>query len=140
MEPSRIRPEELQLPQTIPLPTRKNWGIGMIGVGEFAQRAHVPDHIGAGWPIVAVAVSNPAAQRAAREQFGIKRVYSDYRALINDDAVEVIDLVTQPTLREEVVLAAVRAGKHIIVGKPLGQTAEECQRMVKAANRPGSQL
>jgi len=112
----------------------------MVGFGEFAQRAHAPDYVAAGWPIVAIAVSNPAAQRAAREQFGVERIYSDYRSLIDDEAVEVVDLVTQPTLREEVVLSAASAGKHIIVEKPLGQTTEQCRRMVQAAEQAGIKL
>jgi predicted dehydrogenase len=140
MEPVRISPGELQLPQAMPLPKRRDWGIGMIGFGEFAQRAHVPDYQAAGWPVVAVAATNPASRRAASERFGIERVYSDYQELIHDGAVEVIDVVTQPFVREEIVLAAARAGKHVIVEKPLGTAAEECRRMVEAAEAAGVRL
>jgi predicted dehydrogenase len=133
MEPISITLEELKLPNVIPLPVRNNRGIGMIGFGEFAQRAHAPDYQALGWPIVAAAVRNPESQRIAKEQFGIDRVYSDYREVINDPAVELINLVTQPTLREEVVFAAAEAGKPIIVEKPLGLTTDACRRMVEAA-------
>ena len=140
MEPIPISPDDLKLPQAIPLPRRSDWRIGMIGFGEFARRAHAPDYKAVGWPVVAVAASNPEARRVAREDFGIDRVYSDYHALVADEAVEIIDLVTQPALREEVVQAAVQAGKPVIIEKPFGQTAEECQRMVEAAEQAGVPL
>jgi predicted dehydrogenase len=121
----------------MPLPRRKDWRIGMVGFGEFARRAHAPDYRAAGWTLAAVAAPSDESRRAAREQFDVARVYSDYRELIEDEAVEVVDVVTQPTLREEVVLAAARAGKHVVVEKPLGRTADECRRMVEAAERAG---
>jgi len=55
--------------------------------------------------------------------------------LIGDDDVEVIDLCTQPVVREEVVFAAADTGKHIITEKPFGTTIAECMRMVEAADR-----
>ena len=118
----------------MPLPARKDWNIGIVGFGEFAQRAHVPDYQKAGWNVTAVAVRSASAQQAARERFGIERVYSDYLDLINDDSVEVIDVLTQPSLREPVVKAAAVAGKHVIVEKPFGCSITECRRMVEAAD------
>lgn len=121
----------------MPLPRRKDWRIGMIGFGEFAQRAHAPDYVAAGWQIVAVAAPNAATQRTARERFGIERTYSDYRELIEDATVEIVDVVTPPAFREEAVLAAADAGKHIIVEKPFGRSIAECERMVQAAEQAG---
>lgn len=140
MEPTWISPEELRLPQTFPLPKRTDWGIGMVGFGEFAQRAHAPDYVDAGWPIVAVAAPSIETQSAAREQFGVARVYSDFRELIDDEAVAIVDLLTQPNVREEVVKAAAQAGKPIIIEKPFGETAESCRRMVETAKSAGIPL
>jgi predicted dehydrogenase len=137
MEPTVISPLELRIPLAMPLPARKGWRIGMVGFGDFARRAHAPDYQRAGWNLAAVAVRDAESQRAAQEEFGVSRVYSDYHDLINDETVEVIDLVTQPSLREEVVLAAALAGKHIIVEKPFGLSIEQCRRMVEAAETAG---
>jgi len=52
----------------------------------------------------------------------------------------VIDLCTQPVIREEVVLAAADSGKHIITDKPFGMRIEECTRMLKAADQAGIKL
>jgi predicted dehydrogenase len=79
-------------------------------------------------------------KKAAQEQFGVERVYSDFLDLVNDDTVEVIDVLTQPSVREEVVKAAGAAGKHVIVEKPFGCSAAECRRMVEAADQSGIRL
>ena len=140
MQNIRVTPSELSIPDSIPLPKRKDWRIGIVGLGSIAQGAHAPAYQEAGWSVVAIADPEANAQKAAQERFGIQRIYADYQELIADDAVEVIDLCTQPVLREEVVLAAANAGKHIITEKPFGMTIEECRRMVEAADRANIKL
>jgi len=135
-----ITPRELGLPEALPLPKRRDWAIGMVGFGGIARGAHVPAYQGVGWPVVAVADPDPAAQAAAREKLGIDLVTSDYRELIADERVEVIDLLTHPTLREDVVRAAAEAGKPLITEKPLAASMDEAQRMVAIAGRAGIPL
>ncbi len=106
MAHSKITPRELGIPGSIPLPERKDWRIGMVGFGGIARGGHAPSYRDVGWPIVAIADPDPNAQKEARERYGVERIYSDYRELANDDEVEVIDLLTQPTLRKAVVQAA----------------------------------
>ncbi len=140
MEYAPVTPQELGLPESIPLPKRRDWGIGIVGFGGIARGAHAPAYQSVGWPIAAVADPDPTAQREARESFGVRRIYTDYRDLIADEAVGVIDLCTLPTLREEVVLSAADAGKHLITEKPLAPTMAECVRMVEAADQAGIKL
>jgi predicted dehydrogenase len=135
-----VTPRQLGIPETMPLPRRGGRAIGMVGFGGIARGSHAPAYQAAGWPMVAVADPDPAAREIARERFGIERVYDDYRPLIADERVEVVDLLTQPTVREEVVVAAAEAGKHIIVEKPLARTIGECRRMIEAAERSGVKL
>jgi predicted dehydrogenase len=140
MEYTKITPSELGIPESISLPKRKDWRIGIVGFGGIARGAHAPAYKEAGFPIVAIADPDPNAQKEAKERFGIKRTYTDYRDLIADDEVEVIDLCTQPTIREDVVLTSANAKKHLITEKPFGTTIEECQRMVGAAEKAGIKL
>ena len=140
MEPAPITVSDLRLPHTMPLPKRKDWRIGIVGFGEFAQRAHAPDYKQAGWQLAAVAVRNVSAQQVAKNEFAIDRVYSDYHDLINDETVEVVDVLTQPYVREEVIAAAVVAGKHVIVEKPLGMSLDECRRVVDLAEHNNVRL
>jgi len=140
MAEALVTPKDLGIPEMIPLPKRKDWRIGIVGFGGVARGGHAPAYREAGWTMAAAADTNLQALTAARAEFGIVRTYGDYRDLIADESVEVIDLLTQPIVREEVIRAAAAAGKPIITEKPFAQTAEECVRMVDAAGRAGIAL
>jgi predicted dehydrogenase len=64
-------------------------------------------------------------------------VYGDYRALIADPLVQAVIVVTPPTLCHEIGLEAVRAGKPLLIEKPLALTAHEAQAIVRAADQAG---
>ncbi len=134
-----MTPAELGLPTRGRMPKRGDWRIGLIGFGSIARNAHAPAYRRAGWTIAAAADPDPAAQQAARE-FGISNVYSDYRELIADERVEVVDLLTHPDLRVEVVQACAEAGKPLITEKPLAGNAQEARQMVEIAERAGLRL
>jgi predicted dehydrogenase len=135
MGAATITPKELGIPEAIPLPKRKDWAIGMVGFGGIARGAHAPAYKSVGWNIVAIADPDPNAQQAAREKFGITKVYSDYHELVADPDVEIIDLLTHPTVREGVVRAAAEAKKPIITEKPLAGSLDEAVRIVGIAER-----
>ncbi len=139
METIPTTPAELGIPSAIPLPKRSDWRIGVIGFGGIARGAHLPAYKSAGWPVVAVADPDPSAREKAKEA-GVPQVYEDYRDIICDASVEVVDLCTQPTMREEVIRAAADAGKHVITEKPLAVTLDECLRMIEIADSAGIKL
>jgi predicted dehydrogenase len=66
--------------------------------------------------------------------------YSDLDGLFGDPAIDLVDLCLPPNLHAEAALAALRAGKHVFVEKPLALTAMDCDKMVKAAEKAGKQL
>lgn len=126
------------IPNNIPLPERRDWRIGVIGLGGISY-AHIPAYQDAGMNVVAGADIDPARREEAQQKFGIPKLYADYRDLIGDPDVEIISLVTQPTLREEVVAACAAAGKPIQTEKPFALDVATCERMVAiaaAANLP----
>jgi len=135
-----VKPADLGIPESFAMPARKDWRIGMVGFGGIARSSHAPAYQQAGWTIAAVADPKPEARTLAAERFGVAKVVADHMELIDDDSIEVIDLLTHPTIREEVVLAALKAGKHVITEKPFAQTMAECERMVEAAERCGRKL
>jgi predicted dehydrogenase len=130
----RITPGDLGIPESIPLPRRSDWRIGLIGFGGFAN-AHRRAYQSVGWTIAAVADPLPAARERARELTGAERLYADYRELLADPSIDVAVLLTQPTLREEVVRAAVEAGKPMMTEKPLAGNMAECERIADRVER-----
>ncbi|HUT35175.1 MAG TPA: Gfo/Idh/MocA family oxidoreductase [Planctomycetota bacterium] len=137
MAMATITPKDLGLPGALPLPRRQDWRIGMIGFGGIARGAHAPAYRSVGWNIVAIADPDPNAQQVAREKFGITKVYADYHELVADPEVEVIDLLTHPTLREGAVRAAAEAKKPIATEKPLAGSLDEAEHVVAIAAEAG---
>jgi predicted dehydrogenase len=136
MREKTITPKALGIPSTIPMPHRTDWRIGLVGFGNVAHE-HAPAYTAAGWKITAVADPDPAAREAARRLTGGAGIYDDFPDLVKDDEVEIVSVLTQPTLREPVVAAAAEAGKPILIEKPFATSLEECERMVEIADRAG---
>jgi predicted dehydrogenase len=109
--------------------------VGIAGAG-FVARLHI-----AGWRQVAgvpVAVRGVAAAHAerAREfstEFGLEVAYRDFEQLLADDAVTVVDVGVPNNLHERFAIAALRAGKHVIVEKPLTGCFTPRREMTAAA-------
>ncbi|MGC5628832.1 Gfo/Idh/MocA family protein [Georgenia sp. Z1344] len=95
-------------------------GIGMVGAG-FVADLHVEAFRRvAGHDVRVVAVAAPPTRRAAfAERHGIDAVYEDLDELLADDAVDVVDICTPPSLHVEMAIAVLEAGKHVICEKPL---------------------
>ncbi len=125
----KITPRELGIADEIPRPKRNDWRIGVVGYGGIAG-AHVPAYRDAGWQVVAVADTNPDARQRARDNIPGVVLYEDYEDLVIDETVDVVSLLTQPTLRVPVVEATMIAGKPLLTEKPLAVKLEDCERMV----------
>jgi predicted dehydrogenase len=76
------------------------------------------------------------------EQVDLSNVaqYADWRDLITDPQVDVVDICLPPYLHAEVAIAAAQAGKHVFCEKPLALSTDEAVHMVHAANSAQRQL
>jgi predicted dehydrogenase len=119
-------------------------GLGLIGSG-FMGRTHAFGFTNAGKVFVLpVAVemeiladaSMDLAARAA-EALGFRRATGNWRDLLGDPAVQIVDITTPNTLHKEMALAAIAAGKHVYCEKPLAPTAADAREMTLAAERAG---
>lgn len=84
-------------------------------------------------------VDREALERRARE-WGVTRCYTEYLQLLEDGDVEVVDIVTPPFLHARMAVEAARAGKHVIVEKPMCTSLEEADNMIQAAREGGVKL
>ncbi len=120
-------------------------GVGMLGYA-FMGKAHsnafkkIPYMM---YPppaipkLVAICGRNEEATRAAAVRFGYERYYTDWRALIDDEAVQLFDNGGPNDAHAEPCIAAAQAGKHILCEKPLARTAEEAKTMLDAVQKAG---
>jgi predicted dehydrogenase len=115
--------------------------IGVAGIGRThlqAYRAAVaePDPI---CTLVAVCDVDAGRLEAAKVEFGAARAYADYRALLDDPEVDLVSLCVPHFLHREIALAAIAAGKHLLLEKPVGMNYGEAMEIAQAARRgPGT--
>ncbi len=67
--------------------------------------------------------------------FSAVRKYQSWRDLVKDPNLEAIDVCLPTDLHAPVTIAALEAGKHVLCEKPMALSAEECDRMLAAAER-----
>jgi predicted dehydrogenase len=123
----------------------KDIRIGLIGAG-FMGKAHaaayknVPLIFGnePGCPILEIIadVDERAVEKRAAE-FGFTRWTTNWRAIVEDPQVEIVDITTPNHLHAEMAIAAAKAGKHIYCEKPLANTSAEAARIVAAVEKAG---
>lgn len=107
------------------------WGI--IGVGRFGSIHARAIRSLPGSELVALANRNPERLAAAREEFGVADCYSDYRDLLANPDVDVVSITTHWKDHHEIALAALAAGKHVFLEKPMAASSAECLELVSAA-------
>ncbi len=115
--------------------------VGIIGSGGIARAQHIPNykrHPRA--EVVAVADVDERAARLAADQFDIPNVYADYNELLARDDVDAVSVATPPAMHHDPVVAAAKAGKHILCEKPMALTVAQCDEMVGAARAAGVRL
>ena len=119
--------------------------VGLIGAG-FMGKAHSLAYAAMPmffWPAPAMPVrktiaeaTEPLAEEASR-RFGFEKYTADWREVVEDPEIDVIDIATPNHLHAEIAIAAAKAGKHIISEKPLARTSEEAKAMYEAVRDAG---
>lgn len=106
---------------------------GLIGFGAWGQ--HHADAIrkADNASLVAIAARSEASVAAAREAYPDAWVTNDYRELVAREDIDVVDVVVPSYLHEEVSLAVLNAGKHLLLEKPMGIDLPQCDAMIAAA-------
>ena len=114
--------------------------IGLIGAG-FIGRAHVygyttmpmifPD--ASAFPVLElIAEATPELAAAAAKRLGFRRHTADWRALVADPAVDIVDICVPSNLHREIALAAIAAGKTVYCEKPVGLHGGEASEIAEA--------
>ncbi|TWP54384.1 Gfo/Idh/MocA family oxidoreductase [Lentzea tibetensis] len=85
--------------------------------------------------MAAVCGRDTAGVTRAAEKLGWRTHETSWRALIERDDVDVVDICTPGSSHAEIAIAALDAGKHVLCEKPLANTIDEAQAMVEAAAR-----
>jgi len=71
----------------------------------------------------------------ARQQLGWSEASTDWRQVVEDPSIDIVDITTPNDSHAEIAIAAAEAGKAILCEKPLGMNVAECERMVAAVKK-----
>ncbi len=117
--------------------------IGVVGCGNVALGSYLPylRRLNLeGYPNVVVAGCDidERCREEMRDRFGVERFTTDYREVVADPEVELVLVLAAMPVHGEVTRAALEAGKHVLVEKPMAMTLAEAAGLVELAKQsPG---
>lgn len=103
---------------------------GVIGLGWFGEHhvdtlRQLPQA-----DLVAVCTRRPDRLREVAQKYGVPRACTDYGELLADPEIDVVSIVTHVGDHLEPTLAALRAGKHVFLEKPMADSVQACDRIL----------
>lgn len=111
--------------------------VGVIGLG-FGVDVHIPalKHLDE-TDVVAVCSKRPEHAHLVAAQHLVPHVTIDYRNLINHPEVDAVIVATPPALHHQIAIAAIEAGKPILLESPMARSHAEARDLVRMAERAG---
>jgi predicted dehydrogenase len=140
-----IRPGDLPSAASASSPVRAEpVGLGIVGCGDLAQHVVLP-HLAQSDALAIARVATLCSRTVDRAQalaqrYHVPRVTATYEELLSDPAVEAVLILTPARLHFSQALAAVRAGKHVYVQKPMTESLQEALTLEREVQRSGVRL
>ncbi len=115
-------------------------GIGLVGYGYWGPNLARCVSESAGCRLAAVADASEKSRERAGQRHPYAQLYKGWEEMLADPAVDAVLIATPVRTHYDIAAAALAAGKHVLVEKPITETAEQAQRLVDLANRDGLTL
>ena len=113
---------------------------GLIGFGAWGRFHAEAIRKAPGAELAAIACTSEATAAQARERYPDAKVHLDWHELLADAAIDAVDIVVPNHLHAEIAIAALEAGKNVLLEKPMAATIADCDRLVEAVRRTGRVL
>ncbi len=118
------------------MPSHRLVRVGVLGAGVWARHAHLPGYRrDPRCQVVAIADPQLDLARQAAEEFNIPLVAADARRLVEDEAIDLIDVCTPSHTHFDLAWAALEAGKHVLCEKPVSYDFRDTLRARDLARR-----
>ena len=115
--------------------------VGLVGAGNLARWEHLPNLKKIpGVTLRAVHSASGARGKTYAERFGAAYASTDYEELLNDSELDVVVIATRHEHHFAQAHAALRAGKHVFIEKPMALTEDECRTLYQDVEETGRQL
>src|SRR5207245_5264879 len=116
-------------------------GVALAGAGNLARWVHLPNLKKiSGVRLRAVHSSSGARGKSYAKRFGAEYCASDYEEILKDPKIQAVVIVSRNPLHAPQALAALRAGKHVFIEKPMALTEDECRELWTAVEDSGKHL
>jgi predicted dehydrogenase len=118
----------------------KKYNLGIIGAGMYGKvlmRCFRQDERA---NILWINSASEGTTRSAAEEFGVEQWTLDYRVILADPGVDAVVLATPPYLHAEQLGAALDAGKHVLLEKPMAESLRSIHQMLDAAEKAPDQI
>ena len=120
--------------------SKKIFNIAVVGAGAIS-RYHIPPVIeNENANLYAICDPVESVLKERMEEFNIAYGVSDYRELVNDPKVDAALVLTADDAHMEIACAFMRAGKPVLLEKPMALTTEECEEMLRVEKETGTPL
>src|SRR6266487_5434874 len=118
----------------------KKYNLGIIGAGMYGKVLMRWFQQDTRAQIIWVNSASESTTKAAAEEFGVEKWTLDYREILADPAVDAVVIATPPYLHAEQLSAALSAGKHVLLEKPLADSLESVKKTVIAVEQARAQI
>jgi UDP-N-acetylglucosamine 3-dehydrogenase len=109
------------------------WGV--IGLGWFGE-IHADTLAGMpGIELAALCTRRPQRLAEVADRYQVATRYTDYRRLLDDPSVDVVSITTHIQDHRDIAIDALRAGKHVLLEKPMAPSAEDCDQILAVAGQ-----
>lgn len=114
--------------------------VAIIGAGYIARDHYI------GWSNISdaevnvIVDSNAERSKARAQEWGVKSWHTDYRAVIENDDITICDICLPHHLHAVVTIDCLRAGKHVLLEKPISMTLDEATEIMHAHRQSGKIL
>jgi predicted dehydrogenase len=122
-------------------PSRSELGVALVGPGSLARWSHLPNlKKTPGARLRAIHSTSGVRGKSIARRFGAEYCCTDYEEILRDPTVDLVIITSRNQHHATQAAAALEAGKHVFVEKPMALTEEECRRVYRAVDTSGKQL
>ena len=113
----------------------KTYNLGIIGAGMYGKMLMDQFRKDERANLLWVNSASEATTRSAAEKYGVQKWSLDYREVLADPAVDAVIIATPPYLHAEQLEESLKAGKHVLLEKPMAESRESVRRIVSAVEQ-----
>ena len=109
--------------------------IGVIGLGWFGE-IHCETIVGiANLELAALCTRRPDRLAEQAKKFGVKKIFTDYRAMLADKNIDAVSIVTMWDRHTQPAVEALAAGKNVFLEKPMASTVADCKKIIATSKK-----